>query len=56
MNLFNNVPYAPPNGNLTAYNPDPSKNLFGKSQSLVAGPFSSGSAVRRIFLQANFSF
>ena len=56
QNLFNNVPYAAPNGNLTAYNPDPTKNLFGKSQSLATGPFSQGSAVRRIFLQANFSF
>ena len=56
LNLFNNVPYAPQNGNLTAYNPDPAKNLFGKSQSLAQGPFSQGSAVRRIFLQANFSF
>ncbi len=56
LNLFNTVPYAPQNGNLTAYSPDPTKNLFGKSQSLNQGPFSSGSAVRRIFLQANFSF
>ncbi len=56
MNLFNNVPYAAPNGNLTAYSADPAKNLFGKSQSLAQGPFSSGSAVRRVFLQANFSF
>ncbi len=56
LNLFNNVPYAPQNGNLSAYNPDPTKNLFGRSQTLQQGPFSSGSAVRRVFLQANFSF
>lgn len=56
LNLFNNVPYSPQNGNLSAFNIDPAKNLFGRSQSLAQGPFSSGSAVRRIFLQANFSF
>jgi hypothetical protein len=30
--------------------------LFGKSTSLQSGPFASGNAVRRIMLQANFSF
>ncbi len=49
LNLFNNVNYATPNGNI-------SSSLFGRSQALQGGPFSSGSAVRRIFLQANFSF
>ncbi len=56
LNLFNNVPYAVQNNNLTAYSSDPARNLFGYSQSLAQGPFSEGSAVRRIFLQANFSF
>ncbi len=56
MNLTNNIPYAAPNGNLSAYNANPAQNLFGRSQSLQQGPFSSGSAVRRVFLQANFSF
>ena len=56
LNLFNNVPYGTPNGNLTAYSADPTKNLFGRSQSLATGPFSQGTAVRRVFLQANFSF
>ena len=62
LNLFNDVNYGPENGNLStavlsnnpnalAYQP-----LFGKSQALAGGPFSSGSAVRRVFLQANFSF
>ena len=56
LNLTNNIPYSTPNNNLTAYSPDPSRNLFGYSQSLAGGPFAEGSAVRRIFLQANFSF
>ncbi|GAA3746547.1 TonB-dependent receptor [Terriglobus aquaticus] len=62
INLFNNVNYAPPNGNLSTVVRDAngnflqSQSLFGLSQSLAGGPFSSGSAVRRIFLQANFSF
>ena len=62
LNLFNDVNYAPQNGNLSTVVRDvngnflPSQSLFGRSQSLAGGPFSSGSAVRRIFLQANFSF
>ena len=57
LNLFNNVPYGTPNNNLTAYNPtNPAANLFGRSQTLAQGPFAQGSAIRRIFLQANFSF
>jgi hypothetical protein len=57
QNLFNYVPYATPNGSLSSYNPDPSKNLFGRSTSLSAfGPGGSSSAVRTVTLQMNFSF
>lgn len=62
LNLFNNVNYSTPNGNLSTVVRDAngnflqSQSLFGLSQSLAGGPFSSGSAVRRVFLQANFSF
>ena len=52
LNLFNNVNYATQNGNLSAV----SSGLFGKSQTLQGGTFSSGSAVRRIFLQVNLAF
>lgn len=57
QNLFNYVPYATPNGTLSSYNPDPSKNLFGWSLSLQGGgPGGSSSAVRTITLQATFNF
>lgn len=57
QNLFNYVPYATPNGSLSSYNPDPSKNLFGRSLSLNNfGPGGSTSAVRTITLQATFNF
>lgn len=57
QNLFNYVPYATPNGQLTSYNPDPSKSLFGRSTSLQGGgPGGSTSAVRSITLQLNFNF
>ena len=56
QNLFNYVPYAAPNGQLTSYNADPAKSLFGKSLSLQGGPFAMGSAVRTITLQMNFNF
>ncbi len=48
-NLLNNVNYAAPVGNLDS-------PLFGTSNALVGGPFSSGSANRRIDLQMLFSF
>jgi hypothetical protein len=48
-NLFNNVNYAAPVGTLTS-------PLFGVSNALAGGPFSSASANRRIELQALFSF
>ena len=56
-NLFNFVPYSTPNGTLSSYNADPSKNLFGKSLSLQSfGPGGSSSAVRTVTLQATFNF
>jgi hypothetical protein len=48
-NLLNNVNYAAPIGNLDS-------SYFGKSNALEGGPFSSGSANRRIDLQMLFSF
>jgi hypothetical protein len=48
-NLFNNVNLAAPIGNL-------SSPLFGQSNSLAGGPFSSHGANRRIDLQATFNF
>jgi len=49
LNIFNDIDYGTPVGNVNA----PS---FGKSTSLAGGIFSSGSAARRIFFQAVFSF
>ncbi len=49
LNLFNNVDYGTPVGNVSAQN-------FGRSTSLAGGIFSSGSASRRIFFQAILSF
>ncbi|WP_263360108.1 TonB-dependent receptor [Acidicapsa ligni] len=59
LNLFNNIDYGTPNG--TAIAPgvlakDNTTDIFGKSQSLAQGIFSQGSAARRVFLQAVFSF
>ena len=48
-NLFNTWNPGSPVGNL-------SSTLFGKSNSLAGGPFSSGTANRRFDLQATFSF
>ncbi len=51
QNVFNYVPYATPDGSLSA------GSLFGKSTSLASfGPGGSSSAVRSITLQASFSF
>jgi hypothetical protein len=49
LNVFNNIDYGQPSGTLTS----PS---FGHSTSLAPGMFSTGSAARRIFVQAVFSF
>ncbi len=48
-NVFNRVNLAPPIGNL-------SSPLFGESNALAGGPYSFGSATRRIDLQVQFSF
>jgi hypothetical protein len=48
-NVFNRVNLAPPTGNLDS-------PLFGESNALAGGPYSFGSATRRIDLQALFSF
>jgi hypothetical protein len=49
LNLFNNIDYGQPGGTLTS----PS---FNHSTNLAGGIFSTGSAARRIFVQAVFSF
>ncbi|HEY2857206.1 MAG TPA: carboxypeptidase regulatory-like domain-containing protein [Terracidiphilus sp.] len=49
LNLFNNVDYGGPNGTIGSRD-------FLRSTTLAGGMFSSGSASRRIFLQATFSF
>ena len=49
LNLFNNINYGTPVGNVLATN-------FGQSTSLAGRIFSSGPASRRIFVQAIFSF
>ena len=48
-NVFNNVNVSNPIGNL-------SSPLFGQSNGLVGGPFSSATANRRIDLQVSFNF
>lgn len=49
LNLFNNVDYGGPNGTIGSKD-------FLQSTTLAGGIFSSGSAVRRVFVQAIFSF
>lgn len=57
QNLFNYVPYSTPNGSLSSYSADPSKNLFGRSTSLNSfGPGGSSASVRQITLQMSFNF
>ncbi len=48
-NVLNKVNAAPPIGVLSSQN-------FGQSVALAGGPFSSAAAVRKIELQALFSF
>ncbi len=57
LNLFNNHDYGTPNGTVIA----PGKlgntpDIFGQSQSMATGLYSNGSAVRRIYAQAIFTF
>jgi hypothetical protein len=49
LNLFNDIDRGTPNGTVTS-------GQFGQSYNLAPGIFSSGSAARRIFFQAVFSF
>jgi hypothetical protein len=49
LNLFNNIDYGGPNGTLGT-------PRFDRSTTLAGGIFSTGSAARRIFVQAIFSF
>lgn len=49
MNILNHVNYGNPIGNL-------SSPYFGESKTLAGGPFGTNSAVRRVFLQAQFAF
>jgi hypothetical protein len=61
LNLFNDIDYGTPTGTITptlntttgVYGPGAQ---FDKSTSLAGGMFSSGSAARRVFLQAVFTF
>jgi hypothetical protein len=61
LNLFNDIDYGTPNGTVIPtlnqstglYGPG---SQFGKSTNLAGGIFSQGSAARRVFLQAVFSF
>jgi hypothetical protein len=61
LNLFNNIDYGTPNGTLTTTIDPVSGTVvpgsqFGRSSNLAGGIFSTGSAARRIFVQAVFSF
>ena len=62
LNLFNNIDYGTPIGTVTPPYEEvngvltPTTNNFGKSTALQGGIFSQGSAARRIFFQAVFSF
>jgi hypothetical protein len=49
LNLFNDINYGSPTGTLTS-------PYFDRSTTLAGGIFSTGSAARRIFIQAVFSF
>jgi len=49
LNLFNDIDYGTPGGTLGS-------PTFNRSTSLAGGIFSTGSAARRVFLQAVFSF
>jgi len=49
LNLFNDIDYGGPNGTLGT-------SHFGRSTTLAGGIFSTGSAARRIFLQATLAF
>jgi hypothetical protein len=49
LNIFNDINYGQPTGTINS-------PYFNRSTSLAGGAFSTGSAARRIFLQATFAF
>ena len=49
LNIFNDINYGVPTGTINS-------PYFNRSTSLAGGAFSTGSAARRIFLQATFAF
>ncbi len=53
LNLFNDIDYGTPNGTVTT---GTGNSRFDRSTSLAGGIFSSGSAARRLFLQAALQF
>ena len=53
LNMFNDIDYGTPNGTVTT---GTGASRFGASTSLAGGIFSSGSAARRLFLQAALQF
>jgi hypothetical protein len=55
LNIFNDIDYGAPNGTVTP-SATGTDSRFGQSTSLAGGIFSSGSAARRIFLQAAIQF
>jgi hypothetical protein len=62
LNLFNDIDYGTPTGTITASETPNSEGFytpgsqFDKSTTLAGGMFSQGSAARRVFLQAVFTF
>jgi hypothetical protein len=58
LNLFNDIDRGTPLGTIAPPANDPNNpgSLFGQSTNLAGGIYSSGSAARRIFFQAVFSF
>ncbi len=60
LNLFNDIDRGTPLGTIVPTSVGQTYNgpgsLFGQSTNLAGGIFSSGSAARRIFFQAVFSF
>jgi len=61
LNVFNNIDYGTPSGAVApVFDPETNEmtpgERFGQSQSLNGGIFSSGSAARRIMIQAVFAF
>jgi hypothetical protein len=61
-NLFNVADYSNPSGTLSPYavttgTPHVAySSLFGRSQQLAGGAFTTNSAIRRVYLNATFSF